>query len=607
MKRMKLPLCLLILLFFSFHYNPAQGQIRKIGQELRALALLKDSLHIVESLNRLGTLYRTRNADSSFYYGMRAKRTATHIDDEKGKADAELVIAFSLFKKGLYAESLEILGKILPYYEKSNDTEQIIRVFLDMAEVLNKGVAERPKIIALFQKAMDAGKSLEKDSIMSQLYLNYCNRNTSLSRDSIKYYLDKSRKIAYHYKDEYMILFNRVWEARLLILDGQLHKAFPLVKQLIAESQNKGYTNIEINLHFLMVGYEEIDPKLALEHCYKAYEVANRSGDSYIEIYILNNALQVAKKMNDKNEIIKAYAELDKAMSADWEKSRKFMGDYVKYNTIQTNNGILNKKTAQKTIWLITVSFLAVIIILIVYLIMLRQRKKMTEQLLALNETTKMQVIAMEEEKYQAVEEEKRRLGQDLHDGLSSSIAAIKHQLDILLLDTENTGLKVRLTKLQAETERAYAVARGKSHAWLDEADERHEQSFEKYIKSLTDISLPDARYHKTIQIDDYSLVGVTVDTKISLLRIIQGAVTNIIKHAKAKRVDILIYEENDTLFLSIHDDGVGLGLKQLDDKKNVGLQSIRRRAHLLNGDTKIISNSEGTEIIVSIPLAVRE
>ena len=80
------------------------------------------------------------------------------------------------------------------------------------------------------------------------------------------------------------------------------------------------------------------------------------------------------------------------------------------------------------------------------------------------------------------------------------------------------------------------------------------------------------------------------MDTRIALLRIIQEAITNIIKHAKAKNVGILIYEEDDTLLLTINDDGVGLDEKKSSNgNSTMGLQSIRRRVQSLHGETTYI------------------
>ncbi|WP_214229610.1 ATP-binding protein [Pedobacter sp. B4-66] len=596
---------LLLILFFCLCNSFAKGQIQQIGQELQGLTFIKDSVSMVNSLNRLGTLYRTRNADSCFYYGMKAKRMAINIHYQKGQTEADHVIAFALFKRGLYAQSLELLGKILPQYQQYNDIEKIVRVYLDMVEVENKGISDRTKIKSLLQKAIQTGKKLKKDSIMSDVYAIYYIRNSSLPKDSVNFYLNKSREIASRYKDERMLIFNQLGQVRLLDSNGLSQAALPRAKYLLSDAQRIGNANLQINALFLITGFYEDKPKMALKYLYQAYEVAKKSGDKNLEIYILNNALESANQLDDKDEIIKVYLELEKAMSADWEKSKKFFGDYVRYNDIQNDNKLLSEKNAQRALWLLIVSAAAVIVVLTIYLIMLRRSRKAKVQIETLNNVANLQIIAMEEAKHQAVREEQQRLGQDLHDGLSSSIAAIKHQLEALFMDTNDITLKNKLSGLQRDTENAYVAARNKSHEWFSAADKQQEQSFEKQIKLLTDNSLPDSRYDKNIHIDNSSLIGVDMDTRIALLRIIQEAITNIIKHAKAKNVGILIYEEEDSLILTINDDGIGLDEKKsANEKSTMGLQSIRRRVQSLNGETKIHSDSKGTEIFVSIPLA---
>jgi len=606
MHGLKLTHYLPLLLSLCFCSSTVQCQIKQITQELHRLSTAPDSVSKVNSLNRLGALYRIRNADSCFYYGMEAKRLATHIGYREGEADADHLIAFAFFKRGLYAESLELLGKILPHYEQIDDVEKIVRVYLDMVEVQNKGISERSEIISLLQKAIHAGNRLEKDSLMADVYMSYINRGPDLSDDSVNYYLSKSREIGSRYNDERILNHYRLWQTRLLVLNGQKEEAFPLIKQLISDAKRLGNANLEINAHFLMVGYCETKPELALDHCYQAYKVAQNSGDRSLEIYILNNALEVAKHIGDKGEIIKVHEALEKSMEADWENSKKFISDYVKFNAVQDDNKLLSVENARRTLWLVIISFAALIIVLAIYLVMLRRNRKAKEQVEVLNHAANMQIIAMEEAKHQAVKEEQQRLGQDLHDGLSSYIAGIKHQLETLSMDTEDTLLKKKLVSMQAGITSAYEVARNKSHEWFRSAEEQQEQSFEQRIKLLTDSALPDSRYHKDIQIDDSSLLRTSADIRIALLRIIQEAITNIIKHARANRVGILIYEEADNLMLVVTDNGKGLGqIKTGDLKSAIGLQSIRRRTQYLNGEANIQSDINGTEITVSIPLDI--
>lgn len=204
---------------------------------------------------------------------------------------------------------------------------------------------------------------------------------------------------------------------------------------------------------------------------------------------------------------------------------------------------------------------------------------------------------------HQAIRDEQQRLGQDLHDNLSASIVSIKHQLEALTIDAEDSYLKSKLEVLQKELMSAYETARNKSHEWFYAAEKQQEQSFEQQIKTLTDSALPDSRYTKNILIDDGSLQHIHMDARITLLRVVQEAITNIIKHAKAKTVHILVYEEANNLILTIKDDGKGMGdAIQNHSRSNIGLQSVRRRVQYLNGDMEIHSDTAGTELTITVP-----
>lgn len=556
---------------------------------------------MVNSLNRLGTLYRTRNADSCFYYGMEAKRLATNIRYRNGQTEADHVIAFALFKKGLYAESLELLGKLFTQYQQLNDSEKMIQAYLDMLTVENKGISDIPKLTSLLHKAIQIGRRLEKDSIMAEVYMRYLLRGPDLSEDSIRYYLNKSKAIASRYNDEYMLALNRDYEAYLLLSDGRKEEALPLILESISDAKRIGNSNLAVNVHFLMVGYYGTDFKRVLDQYYHAYEAAQKSGDKSLEIYILHSALEVAKELGDKDEIIKIYVELDKAMTAEWERSRKFMGDYIRYNYIELDNKLLSEKNAQRALWLVVISFFAAIVVLAIYLIMLRRNRKAKEKIETLNEMANIQIMAVEEMKHEAVREEQQRLGQDLHDGLSSTIAGIKNHLEILSLDLEDSNQKNRLSILRQELTKAYESARNKSHEWYLAGEA---QDFEQQVISLVESALPGNTLQKHIQIDTGVMWRVNLDTRITLLRIIQEAIANIIKHAKAKNIDILLYEELGNLLLTIKDDGKGLDRDALTkNKSSLGMQSMQRRVQFLNGNFSIQSPDGGTEINVAIPL----
>ncbi|GGF25091.1 hypothetical protein GCM10011339_11510 [Echinicola rosea] len=564
--------------------------------------MIKDSIDLVNHYNRLGVLFRTRNSDSSFHYGIKAKHLATKLHYLKGLTDADLIIAHSLYKKGLYAESLELLGNLLADYKELNDTEKIIRINLDMAEIINKEIYDKNEIIPLLRETIKLGDQLEKDSIMSEVYMTYIRLGPKLSKDSIDHYLERSAEIAKRYHDVRMQHYNRMWRTRMLILEDEMEQALPRVKAMLESSRSSGNHSMQINCLFQMMAFYEDNPRMSLHYLYQAREVAKKSGDKYVEIYILNYGIGIARELGDKDETIYLLSELKKAREEEWEKSKKFFSDYIKFNTIKEDNRLLNEKNKQKALWIIITSLLALFTILVIYLIMLGKSRKAKAQIDSLNETASLQVIAMEEMKHAAIKKEQQRMGQELHDGLSATIAAIKHNLEGLYMEMSDPVLKNRLSNLTEDLAHAYALARDKSHEWYL-AGEKQESSFEQQIKALVDSALPDGSYQKSIQIDPGSMRQIDLDTRIVLFRIIQEAITNIIKHAKAKRISLLIYEEPHHLSLSIKDDGDGMPKKNTKrNKPSMGLQSIQRRVQLLNGHLSIQSSSKGTEINVDIP-----
>lgn len=255
----------------------------------------------------------------------------------------------------------------------------------------------------------------------------------------------------------------------------------------------------------------------------------------------------------------------------------------------------------QQTLLVFVISCTAIVVILTIYLLMRRKHQKAKRRIATLNDIANIQVAAMEEIKHQAIREEQRRLGRDLHDGLSSMLAGVKHQLEAVLMNTLQPETNATLVKIRNQIENAYAVARNKSHEWYSASDTFQETTFQKRVQTLLDSALPDNRYTKDIQIDEDALSNMPMEARIDLLRIIQEAITNIIKHARANKVEILIYEEQLNWVLSIVDNGQGFGARHRD-RRGLGLRSIEHRVSGLGGNMEIRSTPSGSELIINLP-----
>src|SRR5690606_21526747 len=98
---------------------------------------------------------------------------------------------------------------------------------------------------------------------------------------------------------------------------------------------------------------------------------------------------------------------------------------------------------------------------------------------------------------------------------------------------------------------------------------------------------------------DDYSLVNTSIEFRSELIRVIQEAFANIVKHAKASQVDLLIYKENEKLFVNIKDNGKGLSVK--NKQNTLGINSMKKRLKKFNADFSLRNDGTGVEINISI------
>jgi signal transduction histidine kinase len=91
-----------------------------------------------------------------------------------------------------------------------------------------------------------------------------------------------------------------------------------------------------------------------------------------------------------------------------------------------------------------------------------------------------------------------------------------------------------------------------------------------------------------------------------AVFRILQEALTNVARHARATRVDISLQEQDRQLVLHIHDNGRGISDAELSSTSRFGLLGMRERAHIFGGDVMIEAAPEGgTVVTVRIPVAV--
>jgi PAS domain S-box-containing protein len=91
---------------------------------------------------------------------------------------------------------------------------------------------------------------------------------------------------------------------------------------------------------------------------------------------------------------------------------------------------------------------------------------------------------------------------------------------------------------------------------------------------------------------------------EITLFRIFQESLTNILRHAEASQISVQLLLAENTVELTIADDGVGMDFNMVKHKKTLGLMGMKERVLMVNGEYNITSNiGKGTTITVSVPI----
>ncbi|MBK8088131.1 MAG: PAS domain S-box protein [Chitinophagaceae bacterium] len=223
------------------------------------------------------------------------------------------------------------------------------------------------------------------------------------------------------------------------------------------------------------------------------------------------------------------------------------------------------------------------------------ERKKLEQELLV-RERNKQNQIA------QAVvfaqETERAEIGKELHDNVGQLLTTTKLYLEMLKHKLDDP-----LELIERGTRHINMVIhtiRNLSHSLVPASinDLGLIASVNDLIENVQVLEKIDINYVSPPDLE----VKIGKSLKLTLYRIIQEQLNNIIKHAYATRVTIELFEEDGFIKLIITDDGKGFEVETV--KMGLGLKNITSRAELQNGTVNIVSNpDEGCKIIIQIPI----
>lgn len=309
---------------------------------------------------------------------------------------------------------------------------------------------------------------------------------------------------------------------------------------------------------------------------------------------------------NEDNDIIPIVNELLQLNDTINQSLTNQMNDMMyAYTKAEFTEDELKKAEAEKknrTLIIFIISIAAITTITVIYIWMRKRTKKTERQIESLNDLTNIKIATLESSKQEAVKTEQERLAQELHDNFSATLAGLNHQVDDLYSNTTDKVQQQKIVQIQHGLKLVYTKLRTTSHQWFFDARLEQQASFKETIQMLLDSALPDGRYNKYIQIDANAALLLNLDDRINILRIVQEAITNVIKHSKANEVSVFLLETDTEIILQISDNGIGMitGTGRAAVPFGLGLQSIEKRVNALKGYLEII-NEEGTLLNIVI------
>lgn len=199
-------------------------------------------------------------------------------------------------------------------------------------------------------------------------------------------------------------------------------------------------------------------------------------------------------------------------------------------------------------------------------------------------------------------EKEKRKLGMELHDHVNQVLASSKLYLEMASGNPEPCVTRQLVDKARGQLTDAIQEIRRLSHSLIV-----HEKGTDSVLQNITTLlnNVKDATgIQLHVDISRAALKDKCPDLQLSLFRILQEQLQNVIKHSRAENVSVTIEDRPGLLYFAVADDGIGFDVDKATG--GIGIKNIRTRVEAFDGRLEI-SSSHGNGCRLAIFVPVRD
>jgi signal transduction histidine kinase len=569
--------------------------------------IAKDTLHLTKAFTYLGDYYDSQAiSDSAFMFYNKAEKMYTHPTDNIVLSKILINKANLQYKIGAFLGAQNSVFNILRKIKEEKQVNNILYDAYNLLGLIYNELGEYDNAIIYSNKALaisdDETIPEEFQSRASSynnigfIYLN--SQNYLLAKSYFEKGLDQKNLLKYKPALFAVLSDNLAYSKfKLSETDGLPELFYQSLK--LRESLKLTSGIFVSKIHLSEYFASERDTVKAIKYSKQALLLARTTNVSRDVLVALKQLAVIEPKY--ESVYSKEYIHINENL----QKAERKMGDKfsrIEYETDQIKDENTDLETKNRNL-LFGFSALTV---LGLFLYILKAQKTKNRELLFKQEQQKVneEIYNLMISQQNTIEtnrvQEKKRVAQELHDGVLGRMFGVRMNLDGLNKFNDELAIKQRISYLselknieQDIREISHDLNREKSElinnfvAIVDNLLEDQKKTFKPKLIAIID---------RTIK---WELVSNSV--KINLYRIIQESLQNINKYAEANSIKVEIKKRDEDLFLTITDDGKGFDTKK--SKKGIGLQNIQSRTTECNGTVDIESKKgEGTVITVAVP-----
>ena len=560
---------------------------------------------IARALFYIGDSYRFTRKDSAYYYYFQAEKIYQKKLDLRNVAKMQYNKAYVLFYDGNYVACEVQVSKALQNLKNTADYFLLYSCNSLLGNCLEK-IGDFDSALNYHNNALQIIDKLDLTTSEKNIYRVSTVVNISNLYDQQQEY-DKSIVNLKSILNERLKVNNPLSYAR--VLSNLAYSKFKNGEYLGVESMFLESIKIAKNL-----GNES---DLLYKYIYFGEYYASQN-DNLSAIKYINLAYQIAVKNSNTNEILSTLRLLARI---DQHNSQQYLTEYIK---ISDNSQALQKKTRNKyarieyettkiqaankelsrnNIIIIMVAIILIILLVTFVIIRYIKYKNKELQFLRLQEKASEDVFKLLTEQQQKInqakEVEKTKIAQELHDGVINTLYGIRLNLGFFNSKKDENAIEKRKDYIE-ELKKVEGEIRTISHelsrnTFFDTSD--FNMLLQGLLQNQEGISTTRFSY---IKMDGSNWNDVPNLYKINLYRIIQEAVLNVNKYAKAQNCIITFQRDNNKIRILIQDDGVGFDVKV--KRSGIGHNNMNSRIKSLGGTIQITSElGKGTTIEIII------